>query len=66
MAVKAEGLGRGGALFSTRPRQRACQDPSTWQGGDALNIRTKYQNLSGITILIPMDRFFDTFNGVDY
>jgi hypothetical protein len=31
--------------------------PSVW---------TKYQNLSGITILIPMDRLFDTFIVVDY
>jgi hypothetical protein len=27
---------RGGANFSPRPRQRACQDPLTRQGGDAL------------------------------
>jgi hypothetical protein len=26
----------GGADFSPRPRQRACQDPLTRQGGDAL------------------------------
>ena len=24
-------------MFSPRPRQRACQDPSTRQGGDALS-----------------------------
>ena len=27
---------KGGADFSPRPRQRACQDPLTRQGGDAL------------------------------
>ena len=27
---------KGGACFSPRPRQRACQDPLTRQGGDAL------------------------------
>jgi hypothetical protein len=26
---------RGGAGFSPRPRQRACQDPLTQQGGDS-------------------------------
>jgi hypothetical protein len=29
---------RGGANFSPRPRQRACQDPLTQQGGDALSV----------------------------
>ena len=36
LAVNAKGLERGGPLFSARPRQRACQDPLTRQGGDAL------------------------------
>ena len=27
---------RGGADFSAMPRQRACQDPLTRKGGDAL------------------------------
>ena len=35
------GLERGGALFSSpRLRQRACQDPLTRQGGDALSTST--------------------------
>ena len=29
---------RGGAYFSPRPCQRACQDPLTRQGGDALTF----------------------------
>jgi len=29
---------RGGADFSARPRQRACQDPLTRKGGDALRL----------------------------
>jgi hypothetical protein len=29
---------RGGTNFSPRPRQRACQDPLTLQGGDALSL----------------------------
>jgi hypothetical protein len=29
---------RGGTYFSPRLRQRACQDPLTRQGGDALNV----------------------------
>ena len=29
---------RGGADFSAKPRQRACQDPLTRKGGDALRI----------------------------
>jgi hypothetical protein len=31
---------RGGADFSARPRQRACQDPLTHKGGDALSKAT--------------------------
>jgi hypothetical protein len=31
---------RGGADFTPRPRQRACQDPLTRQGGDALSPQT--------------------------
>ena len=32
-----------------------------------LDIPTKYQNLIGVIILIPMDRFFDTIiDHVDY
>jgi hypothetical protein len=31
-----------------------------------LEIPTKYQYLTGITILIPMSRFFDTIIDVDY
>ena len=29
---------KGGADFSPRPHQRACQDPLTRQGGDALRV----------------------------
>ena len=36
LTIKAAGLERGGAIFSPRPRQRACQVPSTREGGDAL------------------------------
>ena len=31
-----------------------------------LDIPTKYQYLTGITILIPMGRFFDNLIDVDY
>ena len=31
-----------------------------------LEISSKYQYLTGITILIPMGRFFDTIIDVDY
>jgi hypothetical protein len=37
-SLKSHGK-KGGADFSSRPRQRACQDPLTWQGGDALTPR---------------------------
>ena len=45
---------RGGACFSPRPRQRACQDPLTWQGGDALSDISKlYRRLqSSISLLL--------------
>ena len=39
LAIKAASLERGGAVFSSRPCQRACQVPSTRQGGDALRRR---------------------------
>ena len=38
--MKAKELEKGGTLFSARPRQRACQDPLTRQGGDALRRDT--------------------------
>jgi hypothetical protein len=31
-----------------------------------VNILTKYQNLNGIIILLPMGRFFDTIVDVNY
>jgi hypothetical protein len=37
---------RGGVDFSPRLRQRACQDPLTWQGGDALRAASHYGRLS--------------------
>ena len=32
------GIGERWGMFFSRPRQRACQDPSTREGGDALMI----------------------------
>jgi hypothetical protein len=34
---------RGGTDFSPRPRQRACQDPLTRQGGDALTTSISHR-----------------------
>jgi hypothetical protein len=40
--------------------------PTGIQRFSHLDIFTKYQYLTGITILIPMGRFFDTMIEVDY
>jgi hypothetical protein len=40
---------RGGADFSARPRQRACQDPLTRQGGNALMVE-RYPNLKRLVV----------------
>jgi hypothetical protein len=48
---------RGGADFSPRPRQRACQDPLTRQGGDALtdtkNTHVMYDEIGLNTVKAP-------------
>ena len=43
------GIGRGGACFSPRPRQRASQDPLTRQGGDALRAAFHYTTVEKCT-----------------
>ena len=43
---------KGGACFSPRPRQRACQDPLTRQGGDALRAS---KNLGFIKLLESLE-----------
>ena len=40
--------------------------PTGIQRFSHLDLLTKYQYLTGITILIPMGRFFDTMIEVDY
>ena len=53
MAIKAAGLERGGAGFSPRPRQRACQVPLTRQGGDALTLPSLFHIVTHI-VSFPM------------
>jgi hypothetical protein len=51
---------RGGAGFSPRPCQRACQDPLTRQGGDALRgcseSKTEMQMAYFISICVSLER----------
>ena len=59
LASKAAGLERGGAGFSPRLRERACQVPLTRQGGDALNplrVEAPKTNTIRSIFVIPIRR----------